>query len=414
MGLTLSSCTPCQDLDDVQGDAARGPEQDTPPTLPQPSADLQLPKPTNPRMAFDLASVKLRATAPPPTRTAVTANAVERERYLNQRLRDCDLEAWYDALKDFTFPAIFLPISQEEGRAIITRFTRHKNGKAALQSLRTNTSPKDILVDLTRRINDAGAQLPSRRRTSPESFPSVFVKLSCRSPKDSGGRQFKAHELAASKLRDWCKLHPGQAPDGNTLGAAIYFGTINCLRLESAAEVLECLVTSERVCEDDLPLALSFPDKWSQHIVLRPWVPIPTEHEFRAFVFGGRLTGLCQYFSSVYFPALLARKNDIEKMVVDFFASVKDRIPMEPAEYVMDLAVDIESGKVFIIEFNPFGAPDGMGTGTVMFNLDHDHDKDVLFGEAPFEFRITERPVAGVDSLIKGEWRTFLQDEGFL
>ena len=52
--------------------------------------------------------------------------------------------------------------------------------------------------------------------------------------------------------------------------------------------------TSDRVCTDDLPLALSFPDKWSQHIVLRQWVTIPPQFELRAFVFGRKLTGLAQ------------------------------------------------------------------------------------------------------------------------
>lgn len=242
----------------------------------------------------------------------------------------------------------------------------------------------------------------------------MFVKLSCRSPKDSIGRQQRAYELAASRLREWGLLHPGEMPDGNTLGEAVYFGTTNCLRLDDAEQVLECLSTSERVCEDDIPLALGFPAKWSQHIVLRPWVEIPTEQEFRAFVFDGKLTGLSQYFSSVHFPAVAERKAEIESLVVDFFARVQALVPIRPAEYVMDLAVNVEAQVVSIIEFNPFGWPDGMGTGTVMFNLEAEHDRNVLFGKAPFECRVVLEPIGGVKELIKGGWRAFLEKEGFL
>lgn len=97
-----------------------------------------------------------------------------------------------------------------------------------------------------------------------------------------------------------------------------------------------------------------------------------------------------------------------------FFATVQPLVPLVPADYVMDLAVDVNSGSVHVIELNPFGPPDGMGTGAVMFNLDVPEDKAILFGEAPFQFRVVESPVPGVSKLIKGKWRTFLQKEGFI
>jgi len=46
---------------------------------------------------------------------------------LNQRLRDCDLEAWYPALKEHTYPAEFVPLSVEEAKAMIDRYWHIKN-----------------------------------------------------------------------------------------------------------------------------------------------------------------------------------------------------------------------------------------------------------------------------------------------
>lgn len=57
---------------------------------------------------------------------------------------------------------------------------------------------------------------------------------------------------------------------------------------------------------------------------------------------------------------------------------------------MLDLVVDLENEKVLIVEINPFGKPDGMGTGTVMFNLRDKNsvDREILFGERGFEFRV--------------------------
>lgn len=383
----------------------------------------------------DSKSVKLRplpsSEGTPPDHTrgkTVVLNAVDQEKALNKRLRDCDIEAWYEPLQNFTYPANFVSISQDEGRAIMEYYWTLKMDTDTSQSVENEA----ILSNLASRLHNE-----AMRFSTSDTFPNLFVKLSCRSPKDSKGRQEKAHALAAAylhqtlsedgkfvnELRDDAtgdgKLSR-VLPDGNALCKAIYHATINCLKMESAEEVVNCLCTSERVCEDDLPLALTFPSAWSQHIILRPWMSIATHHEFRAFVFNGQLTGLCQYFSSAYFTEIVSNKVLIEHTVKEFFAEIKDLVPIEPAAYVMDIAVNVSDSdksptqQVKIIEFNPFGAPDGMGTGTIMFNLDQTDDRDILFGDKPFEFRVRESPLPGVTDLIKGEWRSFLQSEGFL
>ena len=79
--------------------------------------------------------------------------------------------------------------------------------------------------------------------------------------------------------------------DLNFVHTAVISSGIAALRCCSAADVIETLTTSDRVCTDDIPLALSFPSAWSQHVVLRQWRTIPPHHEFRAFVYGGKLTG---------------------------------------------------------------------------------------------------------------------------
>ena len=224
-------------------------------------------------------------------------DAVARELELNQRLRHCDLEAWYPALADVTFPAVFLPISQVEARAMMARYA-HQQGLPpdaaasttpfsaadssanAATAAAAGTAPAvgaeeavdDVLVKLAARIEDAGHQLratggdvagggaTARVGADARQFPDVFVKLSSRSPKDAAGCQARAHTIAAGRLRDWAAKNRGgkgageggaegsverggaegtavRMPDGNVLADAIFHGSIQCLKASTPAEV---------------------------------------------------------------------------------------------------------------------------------------------------------------------------------
>jgi len=397
--------------------------------------------------AADLQSVQLRRwTAPAADDIAQEKGkcgdmtAVERERYYNQRLRACDLEAWFEDLQAYTFPAKFIPLSRDDASALMAWHWHLKRGQDVAMEV------EERIVDLTAQIHEASGSFGKSAEAGevgeveePGAFPPVFVKLSCRSPKDAASRQVQARQLAKQRLLQWREDHTGALPDANTLADAIYAGAVGCLRCDSAHEVVETLCTSERVCEDDIPLALSH-DKWSQHIVLRPWADIRTEQEFRAFVIGGRITAVCQYFSSVFYPAIAERKDEIRALISNFFEQIRDKVPIRtPADYVIDLAVNVDEGVCNIIEFNPFGEEeDGMGTGTIMFDTDKQVDRAIIFGrleegsgagvgdvrhsgecrgedvDGGFVLRVVEGPVQGAEARIRGEWRRFLCDEGFL
>jgi len=150
----------------------------------------------------------------------------------------------------------------------------------------------------------------------------------------------------------------------------IYQSHIESLKLSTAQEVIETLLASDRVVRDELPLALEHSKRiWKENIVIRQWCSIPIQFELRGFVFDNKLSGLCQYYDEVYYPELFTNKDLIVKIVLDFFDSVKNVIPITPKEYILDIIVDLQNKKALIVEINPFGKPDGMGTGTVMFNL---------------------------------------------
>jgi hypothetical protein len=341
-----------------------------------------------------LRGVALRRVAAP-TKAAGPGDGVAQEAAQNARLRAVDIEAWYEALKDVTFRTEFVELSIEEARALVETYWTWKRSGA-------DDGPLPPLLEaLEKRVAAAMEAL--------ESPCGVFVKLSSRSPKDSRLCQGRALGLVQERLR--ARRAAGLTVDENDVTIAIMAASMEALRLESARAVLVCLLTSDRVCEDDLPLALSFPARWSQHLCLREWVTIAPSAELRAFVVGGRLTALTQYYVPVHFAELALQRARVVELVEALFASLAPRCPVHPPEYSMDVAVDVAGGRARVVELNPFGKPDGLGTGTVLFDVRVPHDAAVLFGEAPFEFRIQEQPLAAPPRV--GPLRDWLEKEGF-
>lgn len=354
------------------------------------------------------------------------ADAIAREKAQNERLRAVDLESWYARLAEFTFRTQFVAFSPDEARAMMAAY------RARLAADRAGESPPDILSGTTAQALCGTAHaaalsasdgalleaLETRVQAGLDALPGadggVFAKLSSRSPKDS--RVCEAAALARIQAELGARLASGCTVDSNDVAVTVMGAAIASLRVRGARGVLQALVTSDRVCEDDLPLALSFVQRWSQHIVLREWIEIPTWCELRAFVFGGRLTGLQQYFKGAFFPELVAARERVVTLVQAAFATFGGLVGLEPAEYVLDLAVDMARERVWIIELNPFGKPDGLGTGTGLFSLADPHDAAVLFGEAPFEFRLEEAPsTVPLDRQVRaGPLRAWLVEHGLI
>ena len=125
---------------------------------------------------------------------------------------------------------------------------------------------------------------------------------------------------------------------------------------------MACFLTSDRVCTDDLPLALSFPDAWTQHIVLRKWISIPPQFELRAFVFDRKLTALSQYYDNAYFTELVEHKERMLEVVQQCFEAIKDKCPVTPAEYSIDIAVKLDY-TVLRSQSDVVKAPDSLNIG---------------------------------------------------
>jgi len=314
------------------------------------------------------------------------------EKELNRRLLQADMDVWYDSIKEHTFESVFLPISTADAELMMLIHSKNKKGE------KLDPQTQELYNNLKARVEEGLVALST-------DGSGVFAKLSSRSPKDATNRLEAKRAILSSILAKKRSIE-GSPLCRNSFTAAIFQAHISSYRLYTAEEVLTTLLSSERVINDELPLALEHKNRiWKEHIVLRKWYDIPIEFEFRGFVYDNKLTGLCQYYSEILFPVLVENKQKIQTLVLDFFELIKDKLPIEPKEYVIDFVVDIEKNRVLVVEINPFGKPDGMGTGQVMFYLDpaynKPHDYKVLFGEADFEFRIETKALRDDEAVSK-------------
>jgi len=116
------------------------------------------------------------------------------------------------------------------------------------------------------------------------------------------------------------------------------------------------LLRSERIYSD-LQLALEHPDLFKQSIVVRQWVTIDVDMEWRGFVYDHKLNALSQYNYVTYFPRLAALEEKVGKAITSFFeTNVKARMQkLEYPNYVIDFAIVGDFERIYVIEINPWG-----------------------------------------------------------
>ena len=83
---------------------------------------------------------------------------------------------------------------------------------------------------------------------------------------------------------------------------------------------------------DDLP-------SWDLHLIVRRFLPLPPESEFRCFVHQRKLTAVSQYFASCYFRKLVEHRGPLLERISAF---VNARIPeIHLDSYIIDVAVTL-------------------------------------------------------------------------
>ena len=136
-----------------------------------------------------------------------------------------NMDKYYESVEAFTFRTLFIAISQEDVRALLSFFTHPE---------RLDPQQKALLDALSRKMDQGIAQVGGE----------AFAKLSSRSPKDAVD---KFPELMLPILREQLQLFPN-TDAGEYL--AMRYSLMLAMRVKSAHEALRLFSFSSRIISD--------------------------------------------------------------------------------------------------------------------------------------------------------------------
>lgn len=285
-----------------------------------------------------------------------------------------------------TIPVIARKLTLNEGEALLAH-SKHSSEKITGDQL--DSAVQKLKEDLQKMIESIGGHEKG-----------CFVKLSCRSPKDATAISTNTLKLYKGCLPLFTSSNPTQSDAANSRLCAMYYASLQAMKVYSAEEALELLLDSKRIAFD-LKLDLQFPEEFTTSIIVRPWISIPLHSEFRAFVCNGKMNAISQYYSWCYFETLAQKKDQYLQWILEFFERIQQKIKL--VDYVIDFVV-LDSGQVLVLELNPFNP----STGGCLFDWKNDQK---ILKEGPLEFRIL--PAAVVHSLhgkLNANWEEIVFD----
>ena len=242
-----------------------------------------------------------------------------------------------------TFPTVYCPITYSDAKHFIQIFERH------FQKLHDQQLFDQIKEQMYTWLNDDQEekqwyeQLKERlQKAMDQAFPNsngFFAKTSSRSAKD-----------ACVFKRDFLEIYKNElskSPDPsqeNSRIIALLTTAFLALRVTSASDVLSMFIVSERIYQDMLlatEVQNSSDSLFKENIILRPFIPIDVDMEFRGFVFQQRLTCLSQYNYLIYSQRLCQWKDNILEKIISFFNQIiKTKLHTYKAnDYVIDFAL---------------------------------------------------------------------------
>eukprot|EP00026_Physarum_polycephalum_P011726 Phypoly_transcript_11967.p1 GENE.Phypoly_transcript_11967~~Phypoly_transcript_11967.p1 ORF type:complete len:362 (+),score=58.85 Phypoly_transcript_11967:36-1088(+) len=297
----------------------------------------------------------------------------EREAKLAER-RLFEIDQYYHLIEPYTFKTVFIDISVEQGQA-----WRDFNRGAKLDEAQTK-----ILEELKSNIDKPIKEFVAKGNAA-------FFRLSTRSPKDAVDKIEKLKLLLCDQFRSSLEKYK-QELDYNQKLVALRRAFFKAMSVKSVDEALQLVMYSSRAISD-MKRALDNLDvsPWNMKAIVREFVDIPIEGEFRGFVHNKKLNALSQYYADCYFEDLPPRREAIGSAVQKFFYShIQSLLPFD--SYIIDFVV-FKNNDVMIVELNPYSVT----TGACLF--DWQKDKAQL-ENGPFELRVNTEPVKNVNGYL--------------
>jgi hypothetical protein len=285
--------------------------------------------------------------------------------------REYSINTWLEDLMEAneTFVTHYFDFTVEEAKALKNSFNT------------PSEEEKIILLQIENKIDSLLAKLGGRG----------FVKLSTRSPKDV------VFELKNEKVLNQLSVELLNIIDAKGLSnvtiddelVAMTTAANKSMIVHSGNEAMQLLSQSFRV-HTDVTRALQ-DGKLSLQCIVREWLNIPIQHEYRGFVCKKNLTGLSQYFHYIFIEQLQSQSEAISKLIYHYWnGKVKHLIKHD--SYVIDFAI-LEDNRIKVIEINPFH----YSTGAPFYGWKQGSEGRNLLFNGPFEFRFKKFPATQID-----------------
>jgi len=253
-----------------------------------------------------------------------------------------NVEKWFHNLKDQLIPSHLFPLSLEAAKALVASYEHTFMGKPDL------TRDQQNALDSLAALIESEAEKWSPGLTQ----KGFFVRLSTRSPKDAlifHPKMFAAIKADCDQLRG-----EGKLVTENDILRFCYIHFVKKMVVYSGKEAVSLLATSHRIWQDINASIDSMIDTFEMGVFIREWAQIHPSMEFRGFVYGKKLNAISSYNRAVCWPGIPERKAEIERRCRDYWEQIKDKIPSDMENFIVDFAFLEDSDKVTIVEFNDF------------------------------------------------------------
>jgi len=293
-----------------------------------------------------------------------------------------NLEQWYFALeelgnrigKTITPKTIFVRLSEDDIK-LIQRWCSIVLSRAVGMEIRPTQEEQTKREDFEEKLSEI-------MKSDGGGEKLYFCRTSSRSPKD-GVSNRKDEKKQEEGNEENPEPEPEPEPEEEEKSIVTITRKMNRLQVKDGVDIFELITKSQRIFSDImLHFQYNIPETSSDNfsLILRDWVPMPQDHEFRCFVKNKKIRAISQYQCYLFFESL-QNKEYVEKLrdiIVDFHETVKEVIPFD--NYVMDTII-FEDFSCMIVEFNPYGPH--LSSGAALYNWIK--DKELLIGDSEIE-----------------------------
>ncbi|KAL5006465.1 hypothetical protein ScPMuIL_015271 [Solemya velum] len=361
-------------------------------------------------LSEQLKAVKLRKSKEPTKDFSdpKTAGFIDTEviKQYESSVLEVNTENWLEILSTETFPSHLCPLTLEDAQLFLDVYTRNYKDKDT--SVVIQTEWRDTLSEGEQiRVKELAERLQSSINIFTKGGGCVFVKTSSRSAKDAPMVQTHFKDLYKRYLS---KNNEEERQNENTQVTCLLQAAFEAMKVSTAEQVLDMFMRSERIYQDLLLAAVNQKEVYNEHFVIREFVDIDVDKEFRGFIYKKNLTALSQYNYLIYSKWIADNKDWIQSTILEYYMDVV-RPKLTEGKFVEDLIIDFavcDEGwytcrKIWVIEINPFLET----TDGALFSWQH--EKHLLEGTEGFLFRYTERPRPGAKTMLPQSVRELLR-----